>query len=120
MMERQQADSDQPSAGTKTWADPMPKPEGGGQEGQSQTQGVGGYGKGGQGQQEMPEWKKHIIGGSKGSYGKLKEELVRAINDNLILIVVGETGSRKTTQMTQYIAEAGFAMRWQDRVHPAQ
>merc|ERR1719466_165747 len=26
MMERQQADSDQPSAGTKSWADPMPWP----------------------------------------------------------------------------------------------
>ena len=67
-------------------------------------------------------------GGSKGSYGrkttmsileqrcslpiyKLKDELVRAINENQILIVVGETGSGKTTQMTQYIAEAGFAMR---------
>jgi len=127
MVERQQADSDQPTVGTKTWADPMPRPEGG-QEGQSQGQGVGGYGKGGQGQQDMPEWKKHIIGGSKGSYGrktsmsileqrqslpiyKLKDELVRAINDNQILIVVGETGSGKTTQMTQYIAEAGFSMR---------
>jgi len=127
MMERQQADSDQPSGGTKGWADPMPKPETGGQEGQSQGQGVGGYNKG-QGVQDMPEWKKHIIGGSKGSYGKkttmsileqrqslpiykLKDELVRAINDNQILIVVGETGSGKTTQMTQYIAEAGFSMR---------
>ena len=42
---------------------------------------------------------------------KLKDELIRAINDNQILIVVGETGSGKTTQMTQYIAEAGFTMR---------
>merc|ERR1719392_556587 len=105
----------------------MPKPEAGGQEGQSQGPGVGGYNKG-QGVQDMPEWKKHIIGGSKGSYGKkttmsileqrqslpiykLKDELVRAINDNQILIVVGETGSGKTTQMTQYIAEAGFSMQ---------
>ena len=28
-----------------------------------------------------------------------------------VLIVVGETGSGKTTQLTQYIAEAGFAAR---------
>ena len=28
-----------------------------------------------------------------------------------VLIVVGETGSGKTTQLTQYIAEAGFTMR---------
>merc|ERR1719356_433914 len=37
MIERQQADNDQPSGGTKTWADPMPKAEGSG-EGQSQGQ----------------------------------------------------------------------------------
>ena len=36
---------------------------------------------------------------------------IRAINDNQILIVVGETGPGKTTQMTQYIAEAGFTAR---------
>ncbi len=42
---------------------------------------------------------------------KLKDELIKAINDNQILIVVGETGSGKTTQLTQYIAEAGFAAR---------
>ena len=77
---------------------------------------------------DMPEWKKHIIGGSKGSFGKktnmtileqrqslpiykLKDELIKAINDNQILIVVGETGSGKTTQLTQYICEAGFCAR---------
>ena len=42
---------------------------------------------------------------------KLKDELVKAINDNQVLIVVGETGSGKTTQMTQYMAECGFAAR---------
>ena len=30
---------------------------------------------------------------------------------NQILIVVGDTGSGKTTQMTQYLAEEGFADR---------
>ena len=76
----------------------------------------------------MPEWKKHIIGGSKGSFGKktsmtileqrqslpiykLKDELIKAINDFQIVIVVGETGSGKTTQLTQYICEAGFCAR---------
>ena len=73
MMERQQADNGQLSAGTKAWADPMPKPDqGGGQKGQSQTQGVGGYSKGVQGQQDMPEGKKHIIGGSMGGVGEVK------------------------------------------------
>ena len=37
--------------------------------------------------------------------------MIKAITENQILIVVGETGSGKTTQMTQYIAEAGFTAR---------
>merc|ERR1719369_2770868 len=41
---------------------------------------------------------------------KLKDQLIKAIYDNQILIVVGETGSGKTTQMTQYLAEAGFTV----------
>ena len=39
---------------------------------------------------------------------RLKNELVRAISDNQVLIVIGETGSGKTTQMTQYMAEIGL------------
>jgi pre-mRNA-splicing factor ATP-dependent RNA helicase DHX16 len=31
--------------------------------------------------------------------------------DNRILIVIGETGSGKTTQITQYLHEAGFTKR---------
>lgn len=42
---------------------------------------------------------------------KLRQELVQAIRDNQVLIVVGDTGSGKTTQMTQYLAEEGFADR---------
>ncbi|KAG7544372.1 hypothetical protein FFLO_03251 [Filobasidium floriforme] len=42
---------------------------------------------------------------------KLREELMQAVRDNQILIVVGDTGSGKTTQMTQYLAEEGFAER---------
>lgn len=37
-----------------------------------------------------------------------RNQLIQAIKDNQILIVVGETGSGKTTQLTQYLAESGF------------
>ena len=35
----------------------------------------------------------------------------QAIIDNQILVVIGETGSGKTTQITQYMAEEGLAVR---------
>lgn len=37
-----------------------------------------------------------------------RSQLIQAIKDNQIMIVVGETGSGKTTQLTQYLAESGF------------
>ncbi|KAK2110839.1 ATP-dependent RNA helicase dhx8 [Saguinus oedipus] len=89
---------------------------------------------------DIPDWKKHAFVGNKASYGKktqmsiieqreslpiykLKEQLVQrddisklklagqAVHDNQILIVIGETGSGKTTQITQYLAEAGYTSR---------
>lgn len=39
---------------------------------------------------------------------RLKKELKSAIVDNQILVVIGETGSGKTTQMTQYLNELGI------------
>ena len=77
---------------------------------------------------DMPEWKKASFGGNKASYGrktklsivqqreglpifKLKRQLVGAITENQLLIVIGETGSGKTTQMTQYMAEVGLTVR---------
>ncbi|XP_066907511.1 pre-mRNA-splicing factor ATP-dependent RNA helicase DHX16 isoform X1 [Halyomorpha halys] len=39
---------------------------------------------------------------------KFKEELVQAITDHQILIIEGETGSGKTTQIPQYLYQAGF------------
>ena len=38
----------------------------------------------------------------------VREELLQVIRDNQIIIVVGETGSGKTTQLTQYLHEDGF------------
>lgn len=37
-----------------------------------------------------------------------RNQLIQAVKDNQIMIVVGETGSGKTTQLTQYLAESGF------------
>lgn len=72
----------------------------------------------------MPEWKVQTQG--KGlAYGqistktikeqreslpvyRLKAELCEAIAKNQVLVVIGETGSGKTTQMTQYMAEMGY------------
>ncbi|PKS09134.1 hypothetical protein jhhlp_003748 [Lomentospora prolificans] len=73
----------------------------------------------------VPEWKK-IIHTKNQSFGKrttlsmkeqreslpvfvFRDQLIAAIKEHQILIVVGETGSGKTTQLTQYLAEAGFA-----------
>ncbi|KAK9246939.1 putative ATP-dependent rna helicase dhx8 [Lipomyces tetrasporus] len=74
---------------------------------------------------EMPEWKKKALYNST-SFGKitnltikeqrvslpvfkLRDELVKAVRDNQLLIIVGDTGSGKTTQITQYLMEEGFA-----------
>ncbi|CAK5262438.1 unnamed protein product [Mycena citricolor] len=40
---------------------------------------------------------------------KLREQLLEAVAKHQVLIVIGETGSGKTTQMVQYLAEAGYA-----------
>src|SRR5262249_18281887 len=37
-----------------------------------------------------------------------REELLRAVQNYQILIIVGETGSGKTTQIPQYLHEAGY------------
>ncbi|CAF4179974.1 unnamed protein product [Rotaria sp. Silwood2] len=75
----------------------------------------------------MSEWKKSLMN-NKTTFGKrttmsiieqrqslpiykLKEQLLKAVNDNQILVVIGETGSGKTTQITQYLAEAGYTSR---------
>ncbi len=79
---------------------------------------------------ELPEWKRETQK-SNVTYGKLdrrsikeqreslpvfglKDELLRAFRDNQVLVVIGETGSGKTTQMTQYLCEAGYSalVRW--------
>ncbi|KAI9821666.1 MAG: DEAH-box ATP-dependent RNA helicase prp22 [Pycnora praestabilis] len=40
---------------------------------------------------------------------KFRKQLLDAVRENQLMIVVGDTGSGKTTQLTQYLAEGGFA-----------
>jgi ATP-dependent RNA helicase DHX8/PRP22 len=73
----------------------------------------------------LPEWKR-VTQNKDQSYGKrtsmsikqqreslpvykLRNEFLKAVKENQLMIVIGETGSGKTTQLTQYLAEAGFA-----------
>ncbi|KAK3353274.1 ATP-dependent RNA helicase DHX8 [Lasiosphaeria hispida] len=72
----------------------------------------------------VPEWRK-VVAPKDQALGKrtdmtikqqreslpvyaFRDRVIQAIRENQILIVVGETGSGKTTQLTQYLAEAGF------------
>ncbi|CAF1647858.1 unnamed protein product, partial [Adineta ricciae] len=41
----------------------------------------------------------------------IRADLLKIIRENSIIICVGETGSGKTTQMTQYLHEAGYTKR---------
>lgn len=73
---------------------------------------------------EVPEWRR-VIAPKDQPLGKrtnmtikqqreslpvyaFRSQLISAVRDNQFMIVVGETGSGKTTQLTQYLAEAGF------------
>jgi len=38
----------------------------------------------------------------------VREELLNVVRENSVLIIVGETGSGKTTQLTQYLMEEGY------------
>uniref|UniRef100_A0A667ZVH0 ATP-dependent RNA helicase DHX8 n=1 Tax=Myripristis murdjan TaxID=586833 RepID=A0A667ZVH0_9TELE len=109
-----------PTGLNKNWIDPMPDYEG--RQIAANMRGIGAM------PVDLPEWKRYAFGGNQVSYGKktelsileqreslpifkLKQQLIQAVHDNQILIVVGETGSGKTTQITQYLAEAGYTAR---------
>uniref|UniRef100_A0A1B0CY45 RNA helicase n=1 Tax=Lutzomyia longipalpis TaxID=7200 RepID=A0A1B0CY45_LUTLO len=120
MLQREQEMDSIPASLNKNWIDPLPE-----EDSRALAANVRGIGMTAQ---EVPEWKKHVIGGKKSSFGKktdmtlieqrqslpifkLREDLIKAVNDNQILIVIGETGSGKTTQITQYLCESGFSAR---------
>lgn len=44
---------------------------------------------------------------------RLRAQLLDAVARNQVLVMVGETGSGKTTQLTQYLYESGFTARGQ-------
>jgi ATP-dependent RNA helicase DHX8/PRP22 len=74
----------------------------------------------------IPEWKKDLPGKEGKTMGqvrsslsireqqeglpiyKLKLDLFKAVMDNKLLVVIGETGSGKTTQIPQYLLEMGM------------
>tara|TARA_B110000977_G_scaffold173543_1_gene226774 strand:+ start:4236 stop:7760 length:3525 start_codon:yes stop_codon:yes gene_type:complete len=121
MQTQQRAELDSvPQDLNRPWEDPMA------QEGERQlAQELRGTGLASD--KEMPAWKMEAFGkaptfGQKSSLPmqqqreslpifKLRDELIAAVNDNQVLVVIGETGSGKTTQMTQYLAEAGYTSR---------
>ena len=43
-----------------------------------------------------------------------EQQIVEAIRENPVLVLAGETGSGKTTQVPQFLYEAGYA-RWVTR-----
>ncbi|XP_067627795.1 ATP-dependent RNA helicase DHX8 [Eurosta solidaginis] len=120
MLQREQ-DAVAPTNMSRNWIDPLPEEED--PRAMTSSRGIGSGAS-----VEVPEWKKHVIGGKKSSFGKktdmslleqrqslpiykLRDDLIKAVSDNQILIVIGETGSGKTTQITQYLAESGFTAR---------
>ena len=101
----------------KPWEDPMP--EAGERHFAAELRSINMSGLEG-----APEWKQKAEGKTL-SYGivsnksikqqreslpvyRLKNELIDAFTNNQVLVVIGETGSGKTTQMTQYMVEMGL------------
>ena len=104
----------------RPWEDPMPEP--GERHIAQEMRGLQ------TGTDEIPEWKRQAEGSGRVGYSqqytmpikdqreslpiyKLKNELVDAVTQNQVMVVIGETGSGKTTQITQYLAEAGYTER---------
>ena len=97
-----------PPRAHRPWEDPLP--EAGERHLAQELRGVG------LGTYEMPDWKNAALGKAP-TFGindartmkeqreslpifKLRDQLVQAVHDNQVLVVIGETGSGKTTQVS--------------------
>ncbi|KAJ1960025.1 DEAH-box ATP-dependent RNA helicase prp22 [Dipsacomyces acuminosporus] len=106
----------------RPWEDPMPAP--GERNFAQDLRGVAADIAGKTRDGDVPEWKR-AVQGKAVTYGKitdlsiqeqrkslpvykLREEFVEAVSKHQFLVVVGDTGSGKTTQLTQYLYEEGF------------
>ena len=117
-LEHQQYDTIPKDLG-RPWEDPLPDP--GERHIAQELRGIGLHSA------ETPAWKEAAFGKAT-RYGKvttqsikeqredlpifqLRNQLLQAIYEYQILIVIGETGSGKTTQIPQYLAEAGYSSK---------
>jgi len=57
----------------------------------------------------LTEHQKILVGRKKLPVFAYREEFLAAVVDHQVLIIVGETGSGKTTQTPQYLHEAGYS-----------
>ncbi|KAJ1726586.1 DEAH-box ATP-dependent RNA helicase prp22, partial [Coemansia biformis] len=106
----------------RPWEDPMPAP--GERNFAQDLRGVAAE-MAGRGRGDMPEWRTAVQGRAV-TYGKitdlpiqeqrrslpvfkLRDLFIEAVHKHQFLVAVGDTGSGKTTQLTQYLYEEGFA-----------
>ncbi|KAJ2656204.1 DEAH-box ATP-dependent RNA helicase prp22 [Coemansia sp. RSA 1199] len=123
-LKQQQAEEEMnklPKDLNRPWEDPMPAP--GERNFAQDLRGVAAEASKGKG--DEPEWRR-AVQGKAVTYGKLtdlplqeqrrslpvyklRELFIEAVDRHQFLVAVGDTGSGKTTQLTQYLYEEGFA-----------
>ena len=118
--QRERADNDgAAAAGAKPWNDPLAnKPAAGFAGGTSARTGSA---------FAQPEWKEKALGKAT-TFGfndvrpikeqreglpifSFRDDIIKGVADNKIIILSAETGSGKTTQVTQYLAESGWTTK---------
>ncbi|KOB66746.1 Uncharacterized protein OBRU01_21069 [Operophtera brumata] len=106
MIQREAEMESVPTGLNKNWIDPLPD------DGRALAANMRGTGMA---PQDLPEWKKHVIGGKKSSFGKKTNLSLLEQRQSLPIYKLRDeltkTGSGKTTQITQYLAECGLTAR---------